>query len=75
MITLLFQKPSSPILTLLDSLSLTLIFSDLLSSTLILSDSLFITLTSFNLSHLKKILTLLKYSKEKIILYAFISTF
>ena len=74
MTTLLSQEPLSSTLTLPDSSSLTLTSPDLSSSTLTLSDPLSLTLTS-DFSHLKKILTLPKYSKEKVILYAFIFTF
>ena len=74
MTTLLSQKLLSLILISSDSLSLTLTFPDLLSLTLILPDPLSLTLIS-NLSYLKKISTLPKYSKEKVIFYTFISTF
>ena len=74
MTTLLSQEPSSPTLTSPDSSSLTLTSPDLSSSTLTPPDPSSLTLIS-DLSHLKKISTLPKYSKEKVILYAFISTF
>ncbi len=74
MTTLLFQELSSLTLILSDPLSLTLISPNLLFSTLISPDPSSLILTS-DLSHLKKISILPKYFKEKVILYAFISTF